>query len=214
MAPLRARLPTRMSSLSLDTASRRAEAAADALERRLREIGTPERAAGARQYLGSELDFLGASVPEIRRELRVTTKGFGEITHPELVALAETLWSRPIHERRLAAVLLLASQAKLLEPGDLDLLMRLVRESRTWAYVDGLAADALGTLVLRHPHAASVLDAWACDEDFWVRRSALLAQLRLLRAGADLDRFGRYADAMLDEREFFIRKAIGWVLRE
>jgi len=59
------------------------------------------------------------------------------------------------------------------------------------------------------------LDRWARDPDFWVRRSAMLALLvPLRRGGGDFERFSRYADAMLDEREFFIRKAIGWVLRE
>ena len=53
------------------------------------------------------------------------------------------------------------------------------------------------------------------DGDFWVRRSAMLALLIPLRQGeGDFDRFGRYADGMLEEKEFFIRKAIGWVLRE
>jgi 3-methyladenine DNA glycosylase AlkD len=53
------------------------------------------------------------------------------------------------------------------------------------------------------------------DEDFWLRRSALLALLLALRrGGGDFERFARYADPMLDEREFFIRKAIGWVLRD
>ena len=61
----------------------------------------------------------------------------------------------------------------------------------------------------------AVLDRWASDDDFWIRRSALLALLIPLRTGGgDFDRFGRYADAMLDETEFFIRKAIGWVLRD
>ena len=60
-----------------------------------------------------------------------------------------------------------------------------------------------------------MLDRWATDADFWIRRSALLALLGPLRRGeGDFDRFSRYADAMLDEKEFFIRKAIGWVLRE
>ena len=59
------------------------------------------------------------------------------------------------------------------------------------------------------------LDRWAADGDFWIRRSAMLALLRDLRAGkGDPERFFRYADAMLEEREFFIRKAIGWILRE
>jgi len=59
------------------------------------------------------------------------------------------------------------------------------------------------------------VDAWARDADFWVRRAALLAFLPGLRRGAgDLPRFLDHADRMLTEREFFIRKAIGWVLRE
>ena len=60
-----------------------------------------------------------------------------------------------------------------------------------------------------------VLERWAVDEDFWNRRSALLAHLRPLREGrGDFDRFARCADSMLEEKEFFIRKAIGWVLRD
>ena len=60
-----------------------------------------------------------------------------------------------------------------------------------------------------------MLDRWASDDDLWIRRSALLAHLEPLRAGGgDFARFGRYADQMLDEREFFIRKAIGWILRD
>lgn len=130
------------------------------------------------------------------------------------IALAEALWAKPIFDRRLAAALLLEADADLLVPDDIDLLERLVRESRTWALVDALADDVLGALILAHPDAAPRLDRWAADGDVWVRRSALLAQLRPLKAGAPLDRFAGYADAMLDEREFFIRKAIGWVLRE
>ncbi|MCA1690607.1 MAG: DNA alkylation repair protein, partial [Actinobacteria bacterium] len=55
----------------------------------------------------------------------------------------------------------LGRHAELLGPEDLALLLRLVRQSQTWAYVDGLAGDAVGTLVLRHPDAAAAPDAWA-----------------------------------------------------
>lgn len=103
----------------------------------------------------------------------------------------------------------------LLGPADLPLVERLLRESRTWALVDGLAADVVGGILAAAPVKVTlVLDRWATDPDFWVRRSSLLAELRPLRAGADLAPFLRRADGMLDEREFFIRKAIGWVLRE
>jgi 3-methyladenine DNA glycosylase AlkD len=84
-----------------------------------------------------------------------------------------------------------------------------------WSLVDGLSGDIAGRVVLRIPGSAATLDRWSADGDFWVRRAALLGLLRGIRAGsADLARFTAYADAMLDEKEFFIRKAIGWVARE
>jgi 3-methyladenine DNA glycosylase AlkD len=136
------------------------------------------------------------------------------MAHDQVVALAEALWSKPIHERRMAATVVLEDHAAVLGPRDLKLLERLIRASRTWALVDGLAAWSLGDVVLRYPRSASRLDRWARDGDLWIRRAALLAWLRPLKQGAPMGPFLGYADAMLDEREFFIRKAIGWVLRE
>jgi 3-methyladenine DNA glycosylase AlkD len=136
------------------------------------------------------------------------------MAHDQVVALAEALWSKPIHERRMAATFVLEDHAAVLGPRDLKLLERLIRASRTWALVDGLAAWSLGDVVLRYPRSASRLDRWARDGDLWIRRAALLAWLRPLKQGAPMGPFLGYADAMLDEREFFIRKAIGWVLRE
>ena len=185
---------------------------ADQLERRLREVGTHERSAGEQRYLKSSLTHLGATVAQTRREASRVAK---EIPgHDELVTLVEELWAKPVHERRAAAAFLLHARVDLLDAADLPLIERLVRESRTWALVDVLGGAALGALLVRHPEAASRLDAWASDGDFWIRRAALLSQLEPLKAGADFERFGRYADSMLYEREFFIRKAIGWVLRE
>jgi 3-methyladenine DNA glycosylase AlkD len=181
---------------------------AAAIEARLREVGTPERAEGSKRYLKSSLTFVGATVPQIRGEARAVEVA----SHQELVAMVEALWAAPVFERRLCAAFLLDAHVDLLGPGDLPLIERLVRDSGTWALVDVLAGDVLGGLLVRHADAD--LDAWAADGDFWVRRAALLAHLEPLKAGAGFERFGRYADAMLDEKEFFIRKAIGWVLRE
>jgi 3-methyladenine DNA glycosylase AlkD len=115
----------------------------------------------------------------------------------------------------MAAVELLDLRSELLLAADITLLDRLIRESKTWALVDGLAASVAGSLVERCPELGDALDGWSTDADFWVRRSSLLALLGPMRRGnGDFARFGRYADEMLEEREFFIRKAIGWVLRE
>jgi 3-methyladenine DNA glycosylase AlkD len=191
-----------------------AERAAADIERRLRTLGDSERAEGQRRYLKSDLEHLGLTVWQLRREVRAFLDEHRLLSHDELVALVEALWSRPVFDRRMGAAMLLESRHDLLAPRDLALLERLVRESRTWALVDVFAEDVVGQLMVRHPAAQAELDRWVSDDDLWVRRAALLALLKPLKQGAAFGRFARYADAMLDEKEFFIRKAIGWVLRE
>ena len=191
-----------------------ATAKADLLTEELRAVARADRAVHEKAYLKSDLEFLGASVWEIRRVVQAFAKGT-DLSHDELIGLVEALWAEPVHERRMAAVALLELHPWLLGPADLPLVERLLRESRTWALVDGLAADVVGGILAASPvKVTPVLDRWATDPDFWIRRSSLLAELRPLRAGAELAPFLRRADAMLGEREFFIRKAIGWVLRE
>ena len=182
------------------------------LEAALRAAGEPERAEGERRYLKSELEHFGVRVPEVRRLARGAAGEVG--TRRQLDALADELWARPVHECRLCAAMVLAARPDLVAPADLPRLRRMVREARTWAIVDLLAVKVLGALLLAHPEAGERLDGWARDRDFWVRRAALLSQIEPLKAGAPFDRFAAYAEAMLAEREFFIRKAIGWVLRE
>jgi len=192
-----------------------AAALADLITDELRAVARPERAVQEKRYLKSDLEFLGASVGEIRQVLRAFLKGVAPLTHESLVALVEALWARPIFERRMASVILLELHPRLLGPADLPRIARLLRESLTWALVDGLAAHVVGGILARSPDEVTpILDRWATDPDLWIRRTSLLAELRPLRDGADLAPFLRRADAMLEEKEFFIRKAIGWVLRE
>jgi 3-methyladenine DNA glycosylase AlkD len=188
---------------------------ARAIEGQLRAIGTPERAANEKAYLKSNLEFAGTTVWQIRSVVKEIAAQGPPLDHEALQALVEALWTKPMHERRMAAVMLLELHPRLLGVEDLGLVERLVREAKTWALVDGLATDVVGRIALKHPvEITPILDRWATDPDFWVRRTSLLAELQPLRAGAPFDRFAAHADAMLDEREFFIRKAIGWVLRE
>lgn len=180
----------------------------------LRARAKPERAAGEKAYLKSSLEHYGTSMPAIRSAV-LEAVGRGGLAHDDLVALVEALWGVPVHERRAAAVEVMEAHPGVLRADDIVVLERLLRECRTWALVDGLAASVVGPLVEREPALGATLDRWAVDEDFWIRRSALLALLLALRrGGGDFERFGRYADAMLEEKEFFIRKAIGWVLRD
>jgi 3-methyladenine DNA glycosylase AlkD len=188
---------------------------ADAIEAELAAIGSPERAEAEKRYLKSDLAFHGTTVWQIERAVKAVAGRDAVTTHDELVSLVEELWCKAVHERRMAAAMLLEQNLRLLSVDDLPLIERLIRESKTWAYVDALAANVAGAIgEASRGDAGPIFDRWAIDPDFWVRRSALLAQLKPLRDGAPFDRFAGYADAMLDEKEFFIRKAIGWVLRE
>ncbi len=187
---------------------------ARAIEQRCKKAGNAERAVGERAYLKSDLEFYGASVWEIRRVAKEFVADHEDLSHDDLTALIRTLWSRPVHECRMAAVMLLELDARLLGAEDLELIESMIRGSLTWAYVDDLAGHVAGSLLIKYPELGSRIDAWAVDADFWIRRSALLAQLLPLKQGAAFDTFAAYADAMLEEKEFFIRKAIGWVLRE
>jgi 3-methyladenine DNA glycosylase AlkD len=192
-------------------------AVGDSIQSGLATMADPVRADNERAYLKSDLVFLGVGVPAVRRLVRASWMNNGGLDHDSLIATVDRLWGSGIHEHRMAAVeLLRLTPPAVLSVDDRPMLEQLLRTAHTWAYVDSLAADVVGTLVVTAPKAWSpVLDRWAFDEDFWIRRSALLSLLVPLRQGdGDFERFSRYAEAMLDEREFFIRKAIGWVLRD
>ena len=192
------------------------DAVVASLDDRLRAVATPERAEHEKAYLKSDLVHLGASMPAIRKVAVAVGREHPDLTHDQLVALVDACWQRGVHELRMAAVELLVDHTALLGPDDTDWLVGLVRESHTWALVDPLAAQVLGAVVEAHPDAMDPrVRSWADDGDHWVRRTALLVHLLpLRRGGGDFERFGALADGMLEEREFFVRKAIGWVLRD
>ena len=174
----------------------------------LQALGDPARAVGERAYLKSDLEHYGVSLPAVRTVARSVPVASRE----ELLFLVDDLWG-PVHELRMTAIELLIRHVRLLD--DLAVPERLIRDSRTWAYVDALAVKVTGTLIVRHPGLATALDAYVTDSNFWIRRTALLALLPAIRTGdGDLTRLSAYGDLVLSEKEFFIRKALGWVLRE
>ncbi|XVQ12101.1 DNA alkylation repair protein [Spirillospora sp. CA-255316] len=184
----------------------------------LREQGVRDRAEYEKRYLKSDFVHFGVPVPAIRKTARSAVR-----TRPareDLLALTASLWARaengrPVHEARMAAIEVLVRWVGVLEPADVTVAERMIRDSGSWVYVDNLAERIVGALVVRSPGLGGVLDAWAGDPYPWIRRTALLALLPGVRAGdPDLDRISRYGDALLGETDFFIRKALGWVLRE
>ena len=192
------------------------QAKVESLSASLRAAGRGERAEKEKLYLKSELEHYGVAVPEVRRQARKLLLGIESPSREDLLALVALLWSRPVHELRLAAVELMVHRVDLLEPGDLPLVEELLLGSRTWALVDPLAIHVAGPLLRRDGDRTRTLGRWTGAEDLWLRRAALLSYLLPMRRGEPrvFAEFTRHAEAMLEEREFFIRKALGWVLRE
>ena len=187
------------------------------LRSRLAARATPERAARERAYLKSSLEHLGASQPVIRDEAKALDARLPKLEGPALLAVAHALHGTRIHEMRAVAIALLERRRKSLSEAELLELIEFARRSPGWAYIDWLATGVLGDVVARLPseRQAVHLRAWAADSDFWIRRVALLAPLERLRhEKGDFALWTTLAVPMLGEKEFFIRKAIGWVLRE
>jgi 3-methyladenine DNA glycosylase AlkD len=186
----------------------------DELHRRLARAGSSERARWEKVYMKSELRFHGCDAAELRAAARELARDAAD--RAAVLALVEALYATDWFDFRSVAGIVLARRVKLLEARDASVVEDLVRRSRCWAHVDHLAVKVAGPLLLANPKPLGARRArWAKDDDFWVRRLALLAELDELRAGrGDLARFCALAAPMLGEKEFFIRKAIGWVLRE
>ncbi len=192
-----------------------AAAEAGGLLAQLTAAGASARAISEKAYLKSELGFVGAGVPATRAVVKRWLKGRPDLHHDELFAVADALWAHPIYECRQAAVELLVMRPKLITLLDVPWLYNTLRDSHTWALVDPVAASVVADLAASDPQGLLPhLDRWVHDSDFWIRRSAVLSLRTLLRHDRELDRFFAYATLLLPETEFFIRKVLGWVLRE
>ncbi|WP_240630309.1 DNA alkylation repair protein [Specibacter cremeus] len=180
---------------------------------RLCQVALPEKADGMAAYMKSSMPYLGVPVPLLRKTVRAAAR-----THPfaevgQLRATVEALWRRAtFREERYAAIMLTDSR---LARGDMALLpfyREVIETGRWWDFVDA-AAPRVGELLLAHRGAMEpVIRAWSTEEDLWLRRCAILAQLPA-KAATDTGLLEDVIVPNLADREFFIRKAIGWALR-
>ncbi|HKW77586.1 MAG TPA: DNA alkylation repair protein, partial [Candidatus Limnocylindria bacterium] len=185
------------------------------LDRRLRGAGAADRAKFDKAYLKSDLVFYGVTLPEIHRIARDYARDHPELDRRSLRALGLAAFKTDRHDLRTVAIAVIDTRRAFLEERDLPWLLDMVDASNTWAHVDWLATGVIGDVVARYPASRRWLPKWAKQKNFWIRRTAILAQLDLLKRGeGDWPMWTRMADSMLGEKEFFIRKAIGWTLRE
>lgn len=180
----------------------------------LRAAADPGRAPGMQAYMKSAQPFLGVPVPEVRRLTLALGRAQPPASVPELRAAATALWQGATHrEERYAAVALTG-----LPParGALDLLPlyeEVITTGAWWDHVDGVA-PRIRDLLLTHPATMGpVLRDWARSSDRWLRRSAVIAQLGA-KDRTDTELLAEVIEVNAADPEFFVRKAIGWALRD
>ena len=184
--------------------------------KQLKARAKPGRAEFEKNYHKSDLKFLGSPIPAQAKVAKGIAKQIKGCTRVELLDLAQEMWDSGVHDLHGVAIDLLCLNSELLSKRDLPMLKRWVIESNGWAHVDSISAHLLSRLISADPTILNTMDKWAAHKNIWVRRAAMLSLLLPLRSGdlGEWDRFCRYAEPQLEEKEFFIRKAIGWVLRE
>jgi 3-methyladenine DNA glycosylase AlkD len=185
------------------------------LERGLRGVASRRRAAAEKAYLKSSNTFFGNTVPQLRRATRRLVRDHPNPTREELRSVVESLWAGRVHERWTVGLMLLEAYPGTLGRRDLPFVRRLMRRGGWWNFVDVLGVHVAGPIVARQDADGRMMERWSRDRDLWVRRGALLALLPGLKDGRI--RFGvfeRIAVPRLSERDFFMRKALGWILRE
>ncbi|MBM7503587.1 DNA alkylation repair protein [Agromyces aurantiacus] len=153
--------------------------AADFIDRTLRAEGSEFRAADDAERIGGGLRFYGASVGAIRGTVRDAGRRHPGPTHDEVTALAAELWSEPVFERRLAAIVLLQRHVGMLVGRDLTRLEGFLRGARVPELVDPLALDVVRPLLDRLEGADAVrarriTDRWSAEPDALLRRAASL----------------------------------------
>jgi 3-methyladenine DNA glycosylase AlkD len=195
-------------------ASRTIEEWVAAVRTTLTAVADPSRAPAMTAYMHDIAPFLGVATPD----RRAAVKPLGTPDLAQVAAVATALFAEPEREFAYVAVDWITRAAKRAPVALLDTVEQLIRTTSWWDTVDGLAR-AVGHLVRSHPELIDTMRVWVHDDSVWIARAAVLHQLGW---GLDTDRgllFELCVEAA-DEtgrtgREpFFIRKAIGWALRD
>ncbi len=172
-----------------------------------------ERAAGMRAYMRGRFEYLGIGTPDRRAAVAAAIRGFKRATAEELRMAATGLWKMREREYQYVAADLLIKYQAALSLDDLPWLLGLAQQKSWWDTVD-CVVKVVGKIVGRSgAKGVRAMDRAVRHGDCWVRRIALLHQLGW-RSETDTVRLFKYAELLAAEKEFFIRKAIGWALRD
>lgn len=187
------------------------------LRSEFKRVADPVRALGMQRYMKSAMPYHGVPAPLIRRVCR---ESFADLEFEDAEAWRKSVLhifrNARFREEWYAAVELCRSKkARAFQTIDaLPMYEEMIVRSAWWDIVDTLAAHGVGSLLRAHPKPlAGEMRAWSRSENMWKRRTAILCQLSFKKE-TDLKLLYSCIEPSLDSKEFFLRKAIGWALRQ
>lgn len=174
----------------------------------------PEKAAGMQGYMRTNMRFYGVQKPGRTEILRHIKSEFAPASLDEYEELVTALWDLPHREEKYIAQGVATMFRQFMIPESLPIYERFIDEGAWWDFVDETATHMIRELVLNHPDVMwPVVDSWIDHENMWRRRAVIICQVGA-KDRTDASRLFAYCEARAHETEFFIRKAIGWALRE
>jgi 3-methyladenine DNA glycosylase AlkD len=174
----------------------------------------PEKAGPMQAYLKTDMPFYGVQKKGRTPIIRHLAKEFLPRDRDEYEDLVLALWALPHREEKYLAQGLATRHKQFIVPESLPLYRRMIVEGAWWDLVDEVATHMIRPLVINYSDETwPVVDPWIDDEDMWLRRTAIICQVGA-KGNTDADRLFRFCEQRMHEKEFFIRKAIGWALRE
>lgn len=184
------------------------------VESELAAIGDAERATQMAAYMKTDMPFFGVQSKPRRAVFKEAKVRFPVEGPDDYVDAVEALWDRPHRETKYVGIDYATAHKSHCVIENIDLYERLIVEGAWWDFVDVVAAHLVGGVLRNQRQALTpLMYEWVSDDDMWIRRSSIICQLRHKDETDENLLYGNCL-ARMHEKEFFIRKAIGWALRD
>ena len=187
------------------------------LRRALEAAGDPQRARQQQAYMKSQMPFAGVAAPGVRNIALEVFNAHPQPSQERWQQAILALWRKAKYrEERYAAIGLARAKPyrAFRTPAACSMFEEMIVTGAWWDYVDEVAINLIGELLRDHTRfMRRVLLDWTRDADLWRRRSAIIAQLKF-KAATDVELLLAAIEPAMESKEFFLRKAIGWALRE
>jgi 3-methyladenine DNA glycosylase AlkD len=180
----------------------------------LTEAADPDKAAPMAAYMKTDMPFYGVQKAGRTPILRTLKRDYPPSSTAEYEEAVLALWNLPHREEKYLAIAYARAFPSYIAPDSLDLYQRLSTEGAWWDFVDEVAAHLVGgALAKDRATAEPTIRSWILHDDLWLRRTSIICQLRH-KDDTDTQLLDDACTANLEHPDFFIRKAIGWSLRE